>query len=531
VAARLTAFIVVGIVAATLIAGLIVGAQRDDNSGPVDLIVFNGRVHLPEGHRAEAVAVRGNRILRVGSNREIKRLRRPQTLWIDAHGGSVLPGFNDAHVRLLDGGLALEQADLTGAATPDDVRRVVGDFAAAHPDRPWVLGRNLSDIALPSGVSARELLDAAVPDRPVRLADRRGRASWVNSRALALAGITRRTARRTGAIGKHPRTGEPTGIVRDAAQQLIERALPPVDADDRRRALRAAVAEAHRVGVTSVHDVGADPEALALYEDARQTGDLNVRVYAAVPVAHALTPTQTAWLDGVRARYPDDPLFKAGAVTVAADETGLHRLLPALDAQGWQVMVDAGDEMAVSRTLDAFERAAGGNGPQPRGRRHRIESGVAADPADVLRFGPLGIIASARPAGTADPDPLYVGVSTHGGRLAFGSGWPDAPLDPREGLLDALAPAPAAPAPVDDAASDEAADAAPAGLPLDAALDAYTHGSAYASFDELRKGSVEAGMLADLVILSTDLSALPPARLLDAAVDMTIFDGKVVHAR
>ena len=144
-ASRLTTFIVVLIVAGTLIAGLIVGAQRDDASGPVDLIVTNGRVYVGSASRfAEAVAIRGNKILRVGTNREIKRLRRAQTTVIDAHGASVLPGFNDAHVHLIGGGLALSDVSLLDAATVEAIQSKVNAFAASHPERTWVRGRGTS---------------------------------------------------------------------------------------------------------------------------------------------------------------------------------------------------------------------------------------------------------------------------------------------------------------------------------------------------------------------------------------------------
>jgi predicted amidohydrolase YtcJ len=138
-ASRLTTFIVVMIVAGTLIAGFIVGAQRDDESGPVDLIVTNGRVYVGSASRfAEALAIRGNKILRVGTNREIKRLRRAQTTVVDAHGGSVLPGFNDAHVHMMSGGLSLSQANLNEAATLEAIQSAVKTFADSHPERPWV---------------------------------------------------------------------------------------------------------------------------------------------------------------------------------------------------------------------------------------------------------------------------------------------------------------------------------------------------------------------------------------------------------
>src|SRR5262245_50677656 len=211
-AARLTAYVVVGIVAATLIAGLIVGAQRDDTDGPVDVIIHNAKVYTagPDATMAEAVAIRGNQILRVGSEREIMRLRRPQTSMIDAKGAAVVPGFNDAHLDFMGGGLGLERIDLIGAETLDDVQSRIRTWATGHSDAPWVLGRGWSSEPFVSGLPTRQQLDALVPDRPAQIISSDGRTSWVNSRALKLAKITRATkdpAR--GTIVRDPKTGEP----------------------------------------------------------------------------------------------------------------------------------------------------------------------------------------------------------------------------------------------------------------------------------------------------------------------------------
>src|SRR5688572_28231570 len=169
-AARLTAYLVAFIVGTTLIAGLIVGAQRDDE-GPVDLIVLNGHVYTADGDgtMAEAVAVQGNKILRVGSTREIVRLRRAQTIVVDAKGGAVVPGFNDAHVQLRDGGLALAQIDLRDARTLPEIQETIRSWAAAHPERPWVTGRGWRPQPFAGGLPTRQMLDELVPDRPAYL--------------------------------------------------------------------------------------------------------------------------------------------------------------------------------------------------------------------------------------------------------------------------------------------------------------------------------------------------------------------------
>ena len=568
-ASRLTTYIVVLIVAGTLIAGLIVGAQRDDADGPVDLIITNGRVYTGDpGRTAEALAVRGNKILRVGSNREIKRLRRPQTTMIDAHGASVLAGFNDAHAHLLSGGLSLGNVNLLRSTTLESIQTTIGAFAASHPERAWISGRGWYYEPFPGGLPTRQQLDAVVPDRPAYLTSYDGHTGWANTKALQLAGITRRTPDPpNGVIVKDPSTGEPTGVLKEAAQALVRTVMPPPSHEGRLAALRSAVREAQRVGVTSVHDAGGTVADLEIFDELRQQGELQLRVYAAVSVGPEFTNDDLIRLDAVRERYPDDPLFKTGAIKIMADgvveahtaamlapyanrvSTGqpthatgdLSRIVTMLDRRSWQVIVHAIGDAAVRDALDAFEHAATANPAPARGRRHRIEHVETLDPADVPRFGSLGVIASFQPFhGSPAPNQIdvwaanlgpvrasrgwsYGSIHAAAGRLAFGSDWPVVTLDPRFGLHTAV--------------TRTTPDGLPEGgwhprerVPLAIAIDAYTSAGAWASFDEQRKGTIEREMLADLVILSSDIFA-PGARLLDTTVETTIFDGKVVYSR
>jgi predicted amidohydrolase YtcJ len=564
-ASRLTTFIVVLIVAGTLIAGLMVGAQRDDLSGPIDIIVTNGKIYTGTADKfAEALAIRGNKILVVGSNRTIKRLRRAQTVALDAHGATVLPGFNDAHVRLLDGGLRLTDVDLSGADTLDAIESTVGAFAASHSDYTWIRGRGWSELAFANEPPTKTFLDAIVSDRPVYLMSDDGRTGWANTRALQLAGITRRTKNpQRGTIVKEPRTGEPTGVLKDGAQALVQAVMPQPTPEQRAAALRAAIREAQRVGITSVQHAGASPDELVLYDELRKSGELQIRLYASLSMAPG--SSDASGLDAIRAKYPDDPVLKAGAVALATDgpidthaaamlqpwadhqtvtaptytPDELNRSVSQLDARGWQVLINAVGDSAVRLSLDAFEQAAHVNKAPARGRRHRIEQPAAIDPADLPRFKTLGVIASEQPATTGRQLPdmwsdmlgperaaqlwPFRSLLNAGGRLAFGSNWPDAPLDPRIGLDAAVTRA------MPDGAPDDGWSPAER-LTLATAIDAYTSGAAYASFDEHRKGVLARNMLADVVILSADIFA-PDAHVLDAVVDTTIFDGRIVHTR
>jgi predicted amidohydrolase YtcJ len=571
-AARLTAFIVVAIVAVTVIAGLIVGAQRDDNSGPVDLIVYNANVFPADGTAPfeGAVAVRGNTILRAGPSREVRRLRRAQTIEIDARGGTLLPGFNDAHVHLVSGGLAMERVNLLEATTLDAIKAAIRDFAAANPDKPWVMGRGWYYGPFPGGLPTKELLDELVPDRPAYMTAYDGHTSWVNSKALEVAGVTRKTPNPpNGIVVKDPKTGEPTGVLKEAAQGLVSQHHPKTTRADRARAIRSGIREAHRLGITSIQNASGSADEFEIYEELRRAGELSLRVYSAISRGGELTDEDLATLDLLRQRYADDPVFKTGAIKLMVDGVieahtaamlapyanrpgvqgepmiapdRLNRVVASLDARGWQLMIHAIGDAGIRQALDAYEHASRVNPAPARGRRHRIEHIETTDPADIPRFGALGVIASMQPF-HANPSPnqidvwsanigpdrasrgwVYASISKAGGRLALGSDWPVVTLDPRMG--------------VNMAVNRTTPEGTPAGgwypqerMPLARVLEAYTSGAAWASFDEQRKGKIAPGMLADLVVLSKDLFDLPAAKILDAVVAYTIFDGKVVYER
>jgi len=569
-ASRITAYLVACIVGVTLIAGLIVGAQRADDDA-VDLIVINGKVYAGGGASdlAEAVAIRGNKVVRVGSNREIQRLSRAQTTIIDAKGGAVVPGFNDAHAHFISGGLSLDQINLLEATTLDDIKDSIRVWSEAHPERTWITGRGWYYRPFAGSLPTRQLLDTLVPDRPAYLIAYDGHTGWANSKALKLAGITRHTKNpANGVIVKDPRTGEPSGALKEAAMALMQKAAPQPTTEDRVAAIRAGIIEAHRVGITSVQNAGGSAEDLELYASLRKRGELTLRVYQALSVNGTVGEAELAQLGAVREQFGDDPLLKAGAVKLVADGvveshtaamlepydnqpgTGdarytaeqLNKTVAMLDREGWQVMTHAIGDAAVRMTLDAYEAAAKANPATERGRRHRVEHIETIDPVDIPRFGKLGVIASFEPVhATPSPTPgdvwstnigaerashgwLWASIAKAGGRLAFGSDWPVMTLDPLIGLHVAV--------------NRTTVEGLPEGgwlpaerLPLRQAIDAYTSDAAWASFDEQRKGALVRDMLADLVVLSEDIFDGPTTRLTEVHVMVTIVDGKVVYRR
>ena len=480
-ATRLTTILVAVIVGATFIAGLIVGAQRDDASGPVDLIIVNGKVYPGGGaDLQEAVAVRGNQILRVGSNRDVKRLRRAQTLVLDAHGATVLPGLNDTRVQLMTGALALEHLNLSPAKTTDDIETELRHYAEDKPSTPWLLGRNGDDDLLAAAnAPARKILDEAVQDRPVLLTSGDGNLGWANSRALELAGITRKTQNpRSGVVVKDGRTGEPTGVLKDDAVDLVSRLVPEPTHAEKLAALRAAINEANRLGITSVHSISPSQDELQLLDEIRKDGELGVRVYASIAVRPSISEADILELNKVRDEFPDDPALKLGgvAVTCPCDAEEVARAVELLDKHGWHVMVQTASGADVQAAVDAFERVAAANPASDSERRYRVDESLLAE-------------------GQA--------------RILSGSNWPAAPLDPRDVIEEAVS------------GPGELRDA----------IDAYTSHAAYASYDEHRKGTLARGMLADIVILSNDIFDSNPDALRESAVTVTIFDGKIVYQR
>ena len=543
-------------------------------SGPgagqmADLVIVNGRVFTADERdtTAQAVAIAGNKILLVGTNDAVSALRGPQTRVIDAHGGTVTPGFNDSHVHFISGGTTLGDVDLAGLTTLAQVQDAIRAFAAAHADAAWVEGRGWLYSPFPGGTPTREQLDAAVPDRPAVMTCYDGHSVWANSKALALAGITRDTPNPTnGLVVKDAKTGEPTGHLKESATALVNKVMPkPTDAD-RRAALRKAVAHAHQFGVTSVQNAGTSFDDVALYQQALRAGDLQVRAYLAMSTSASTTEADLDRMEETRKALGNDPTLTTGAVKIYADGViesrtaamlapyehsqasgapnmsadQMDHLVAMVDKRGWQIFIHAIGDRAIRMSLDAFERAAAANPAPARGRRHRLEHIEAAAAADIPRFGKLGVIASQQPMHVplgdmnaehpSGPWPDNVGAERYsrawawksiqggGGRLTFGSDWPVAPLDAGLGIWVVTT-------------RKGPASEADQKLPMREAIDGYTRWPAYASFEEQRKGTLAPGMLADIVVLATDVFTNVPVKGGDVAVDTTIFDGRVVYER
>jgi len=540
-----------------------------------DLIVVNARIYTvnPQQPWAEALAIRGDKIVAVGSMRDIAARRGPSTQAIDAQGDLVLPGFTDCHIHFLDGSLSLQQVNLDEARTVGEIQRKVKEYADAHPDLPWILGRGWNYTAFnPSGLPDKRYLDEIVPDRPVYVESFDGHTWWANSKALRAAGITGATPNPAGGtIVRDAKTGEPTGAIKeDAADDVVRRVIPPPSHEQVVAALRGGMREANRVGLVraispdGVSVRGGDFRALEVYDQLRGSGQLTVRFDIALRVQPpSLTRDEVQRIKAARERYHDDWLsagkakfFLDGVIETRTaamlapyvDDTRSGELLwdpvqyrdavGELDRQGIQIFTHAIGDRAIRLALDAYENAQQAN--HTHDARHRIEHIEDASAADLPRFGKLGVIASFQPLhaypdddvlkiwwGNVGPERAQRGFAWHsvastGGALAFGSDWPIVTLNPWTGVQNAV--------------TRQTTGGNPPGgwlpkerISLDDAIRGYTLGAAFAGHREKTEGSLEPGKVADLIVLAQDLFKIEPTEIAKTEVLLTMVGGKVVY--
>jgi hypothetical protein len=534
-----------------------------------DLVIVNARVRTMDSARpgAEAVAVYRNRIALVGTSAEVKRLAGARTRVIDAKGALVLPGFNDAHVHFLSGGFQLSSVDLRDAATPQEFAERIRRFSEKLPKGRWVTGGDWDherwpDVKGAAPLPTKELIDAFTPDRAVFVNRLDGHMALANSYALRLAGVTRDTPDPPGGlIVRDPSTGEPTGVLKDAAQSFVWKVAPESSFEEKLEAGRAATAHAAEHGVTSVQDMSAGDD-VGVYQTLLERGELKTRVYAVSP----LPDWQRLGRVGVRRAFGSDMLRigglkgfadgSLGSTTAlffepyldAPESTGLPsdemfpegamlKRVEGADAAGLQVMIHAIGDRANDAILTIYEQVERSNGA--RDRRFRIEHAQHLRAQEIARFGRDHVVASMQPYHCIDDGRwaekrigrerakgtyAFRSLLDAGAVLAFGSDWSVAPLDPVLGIYAA--------------ATRRTLDGKnPQGwvpeqkITVEEAVRAYTVGSAYAEFAENVKGTITQGKLADLVILDRDIFQIDPAEIEKVKVWMTVMDGKVVYEK
>jgi predicted amidohydrolase YtcJ len=528
-----------------------------------DLVIVHGHVWTvdPENPRSEAVAVHDDRIVAVGSDREITKWIGPATKRIDAQGKSVLPGFIDAHVHFSSGGGEVSSVQLRDANTPQEFARRIGEQAKKLPAGEWMLGGTW-DHELWGGtpLPSHDWVDSLTPDTPVFVSRYDGHMAMANALALRLAGITRDTTDPPGGTIVREKDGNPTGLLKDAAMNLIYRVIPPPSEEQLLRMIHAAMDEARRFGVTSIQDISSTEDVRA-YQTLAARGELTLRIYCMTPLPQWQAPATAgiragfgnAWIhlgalkgfaDGslgsttalFEKPYDDAPETSGLRNEMMLREANMLKMALGADKAGLQLAVHAIGDKANRIMLDVYAEVAKQNGARSD-RRWRIEHAQHLRPEDFARFGQLGVIASVQPYHAIDDGRwaekrigherakttyAFRTFLDHDVRLAFGSDWTVAPLNPMLGLYAAVTRATL------DGKN-------PGGwfpgqkLTLEEAIQAYAMGSAFAEFREKEKGSLTPGKLADVVVLDSDLFAIAPEKIKDAAVRYTIVGGKVVY--
>jgi predicted amidohydrolase YtcJ len=541
---------------------LLTGCSLAQATPAADLVIINAKVWtVDKSHpSAEAVVVLGGRIVAVGSNADIAAWRGLGTKLIDADGKLLLPGFNDAHVHFVSGGQQLDNVQLKDAASPEEFARRIAARAKATSKGEWILGGDWDETKWnPPNIPTKELIDAVTPNTPVFVDRYDGHMGLANSVALRLAGITAKTPDPPGGTIVRDAQGNPTGALKDAARDYMDKVIPDLTHDQRVRIVKRALAYAASVGVTSVQHMSADYEDINVYSELLQRGELTTRIYVAPLITHVDDQAKL----GIGHAF-GGPYLRIGAVKAFADgslgshtayfyEPFLHegnnrgllsdemhpislmreRMMKA-DAAGLQICTHAIGDEGISTILDLYSNVVKAHGDADR--RFRIEQAQHMAAKDFDRFAELRVIASVQPYHAIDDGRFaesYIGHDRasrtyafrtfldHGVRLAFGTDWEVAPLDPMLTIYAAVTRATLDGKNPNGWFPEQK-------LSVAEAIEAYTMGSAYAEFQENEKGSITPGKLADMVLLSDDILTIAPAQIRDTKVVKTIVGGKLV---
>jgi len=528
-----------------------------------NLIIQNARVWTvdPSQPEAQAVAILGDRIVAVGSNQQVEVWRGAHTSVVDADGRRLLPGFNDAHVHFVDGGSQLDNVELNDATSAQEFARRIRERAVKTATGSWLLGGDWDETKWsPAELPTKELIDAATPNTPVAVNRYDGHMVLANSLALKLAGITAQTPDPDGGVIVHDKNGNPTGALKDAAQDMLFKAIPPLTHDQRRHAIERALSHAASLGVTSVQNMNPDYADIAVYNELLNEGKLTTRIYA----APLITQVDDQVRIGIRRAF-GGPYLRIGAVKAYADGSlgsatayffepfsdqpgnrgilsdEMHpislmrdRMMRA-DAAGLQICTHAIGDAGISAILDIYAEIEKQHGD--RDRRWRIEHAQHMAAKDFDRFARLHVIASVQPYHAIDDGRwaerrighdratrtyAFRTFLDHRVRLALGTDWNVAPLNPMLTLYAATTRATLDGKNPNGWFPEQK-------LTIKEAIEAYTVGSAYAEFQENDKGSITPGKLADMVLLSGDILNIDPVKIRDVKVLKTWVGGKLTY--
>ena len=548
----------------TIVAGSLIPESGRSHSAPkVDLLLIDAHVITVDRNRpiAEAVAIQGDRIAWVGTATEARRRFAGTSRIVDLQGATVLPGLIDAHVHLLALGQSLLRLNLKDVSDANEAVALVKQRVADTPAGEWILGWGWDEGKWASHYPDNQALSEAAPNNPVFLVGLHSFAAWANKKALEIAGVTNQTTDpENGKIIRDDKTGQPSGILLNHAQELVERKIPPLSLPQTEKAIELAAGECARNGLTSVHDARVSPDMLQAFRELIRQGRMPLRIYAILDGAdsamvkrwlahgpeidpqHRLTIRSfKLFADGALGSrgaallepYRDAPQSK-GVITTS--ETGIYELTHQSLEKGFQVCTHAIGDGANRMTLNAYARALK-ESPNSRDPRLRIEHAQVLAPADIPRFAKLGVIPSMQPThctsdmGWAEkrvgPERIkgayaWRSLLSTGVHLPLSSDFPGETLNPFYGIYAALTRQDTHGSPADGWYPAQR-------LTLNEALRGYTIEGAYSEFEEQAKGSIEKGKLADLTVIEQDISTLPPREILSIRVLQSIVGGKVVY--
>ena len=531
-----------------------------------DLVILGGSIEpivAPADSGRDGVAIRGGRIAAAGASAELRGFIGAATEVVELDGETVLPGFQDAHIHPIEGGLLADRCDLHALADADAYLAAIRAHADAHPEREWITGSGWSLPAFPGGEPDRALLDRVVGSRPALLESNDGHVAWVSTRALELAGIDEHTPDPPdGRIARDARRAA-TGTLHDGATHLVSRLLPPPSHEDLVRGLLAAQADLHALGIIAWQDAHVEAAELAAYREAALDGRLTARVEAALWWDRSRGLEQIAWLEDARASASVPGRLRAGSVKLMLDgilesrtalmttpyagreERGspfiepdlLRRAVIELDRRGFSCHFHAIGDGAVRLALDSVEAARAANGRTAG--RHHIAHIEVIHPDDIGRFAALDVTANMQPLWAADDDQMrdlripvlgeeraawqypFGSLARAGARLAAGSDWTVSSADPLREIEVAVR-----------RVAPETRDAEPflpeERLSLDQALAAFTTVSAFVNHLDAETGTIEVGKLADLAILDGNLRSPAAGPIGDIRVQSTYIGGRRV---
>jgi len=554
---------------AFLLAGL-AGCSGAGGTGPGGDIVFrNGRIYTVDPARswARAVVVSDGQIAYVGDNAGAEALIGPRTTVVDLGDRVMMPAFQDCHIHPIGAGVEASRCDLNAADDLAGYRRVIAEYAEAHPELEWITGGGWSmSVFGPGGAPSKAILDELVPDRPVYLTSGDGHTGWANSRALEIAGITAETPDPPdGLIDRDPKTGELIGSLQEGAMSLVSGHLPADTLEDQVAGLEYSRDLLHSYGITSITDAIVRELDLETYEALEQRGELDLRVVASLWWDREKGMEQIEDLVALRERHDRGGLVRPTTVKIMQDgvmenytaamlepylvDSGtrgipmvepelLKRAVTALDAAGFQVHFHAIGTAAVRQSLDAVEAARVANGPL--GHRHHIAHLQLIHPDDVPRFRELEVIANFQPLwayadeyiteltipfiGEARAQWMYPikSVQDAGGMIAFGSDWSVSTANPFPQIETAVTR-------VNPSGEDTPVFLPDERIDLESALAAFTINAAFLNRHEDRTGSIEVGKLADLIVLDRNPFEVDPAEISETRVLLTLFGGETVY--